>query len=74
MVETGRDEVMIKKLSDALEQFSDELEALTEKARSLGMFQAFAEIVTPAEAELSGDELAAFLDGGGDAVDLRGMA
>ena len=34
MVETGRDEPFIGKIKAALEQFSDELEALTEKARS----------------------------------------
>ena len=49
MVETGRDEAFIKKLADALEQFSDELEALTEKARGLGMYQAFQEILPLAE-------------------------
>ena len=52
MVETGRNEPFIRKLSDALEQFSDELEELTEKAKSLGVFQAFAEVATPADAEL----------------------
>jgi YqaJ-like viral recombinase domain len=40
MVETGRDEPFIKKLNDALEQFSDELEALMERAKALGFFQA----------------------------------
>lgn len=78
MIETGRNQPFIKKLADALERFSDELEALTEKARSLGMFQAFAEIVTPAEKELGNremgpDELGAFLEGSGGG-DLRGMA
>ena len=64
MVETGRDETMIKKLSDALEQFSDELEALTEKAKSLGMFQAFAEVVTPVDAELGALADAGLPEGG----------
>lgn len=50
-VETGRDEPFIKKLAGALEQFSDELEEMTERARRLGAFQAFADLVTPAEAE-----------------------
>lgn len=53
MVETGRDEAMIGKLVAALEQFSDELEALTEKAKALGMFQAFAEVLPPADTELA---------------------
>jgi hypothetical protein len=39
LVETGRDEPFIKKLKDALEQFSDELEALLIKARSSGFFE-----------------------------------
>jgi hypothetical protein len=51
MVETGRDESFIKKLHDALEQFSDELCALEEKARSLGAYQAFAQILAPVDAE-----------------------
>ena len=55
MVETGRDEPFIGKIKAALEQFSDELEALTEKARSLGVFQEFAEVVTPAERDLAGE-------------------
>ena len=52
MVEQGRDEPFIAKLRDALECFSDELEEMTEKAKRLGAFQAFADLVTPAEAEL----------------------
>lgn len=55
MVETGRDEAFIRKLSDALEQFSDELETLEEKARSLGAYQAFSELLTPAEIEVPTD-------------------
>jgi YqaJ-like viral recombinase domain len=51
MVETGRDEPFIRKLRDALEQFSDELEEMTERAKSLGLYQAFPEIVTPLDAE-----------------------
>ena len=50
MIETGRDEPFIKKLSDALEQFSDELEALMEKARKLGAYQAFSELLAPLDA------------------------
>ena len=49
MVETGRDEAFIAKLADALERFSDELETLAEKARGLGMYQAFQEILPPGE-------------------------
>lgn len=51
MVETGRDEPFIKKLADALERFSDELQDLEEKARRLGAFQAFAQIMMPLDAE-----------------------
>jgi hypothetical protein len=49
--ETGRDEAFIKKLADALEQFSDELGEMTERARRLGAFQAFPRLLLPAEAE-----------------------
>lgn len=51
LVETGRDEPFIRKLSAALEQFSDELEEMLERAKSLGLYQAFAEMVTPLDAE-----------------------
>lgn len=50
-LETGRDEAFIKKLVDALEQFSDELELWTEQARRLGAFQAFAPITPRLEPE-----------------------
>ena len=50
LVETGRDEGFIRELQNALEQFSDELEGMFEAAKKLGLYQAFAEIVTPAEA------------------------
>jgi hypothetical protein len=50
MVRTHRDEGFIRKLSEALEQFSDELEELTARAKSLGSVQAFAELVTPLDA------------------------
>ncbi len=39
--ETGRDEAFIRRLVGCLEQFSDELAAMTERALSLGVFQAF---------------------------------
>lgn len=51
---THRDEPFIRKLKDALEQFSDELEALDAKARSLGLYQAFEEMKPPIEAEHPG--------------------
>lgn len=47
--EIGRDESFIKKLKDALEQFDDELCALEERARAAGAYQAFAEILPPAD-------------------------
>ena len=65
MVRTHRDEAFIKALRGCLEQFSDELEAWTEKARSLGAWQAFAEVLPPVDAErglVSEDELAALLE------------
>lgn len=51
MVETGRDEPFIKKIRDALEQFSDELEEMTERAQSLGLYQAYASMKTPLDVE-----------------------
>jgi hypothetical protein len=59
MVETGRDEPFIKKLSDALEQFSDELEALMEKAKRLGIYQAFQELAAPVDATFAPEDTAA---------------
>ena len=57
MVESGRDEVFIKKLSDCLEQFSDELEEWTLRARAAGPWQAMVEILSPHETEYA-DRLA----------------
>jgi hypothetical protein len=51
LFETGRDEDFIRKLRDALNQFSDELEDMTERARHLGAFQAFPRLMLPVEAE-----------------------
>jgi hypothetical protein len=51
LVEQGRDEPFIEKMKDCLERFADELAALTLKADSLGVFQAFAELRTPLDAE-----------------------
>ena len=50
MVENGRDEKFITALASAMEEFSHYLEILTEKAKSLGGYEAFAALVTPAEA------------------------
>lgn len=49
--EMGRDEVAIKQVETALNFFSDELDEMTERARRLGAFQAFASLLSPAEAE-----------------------
>jgi len=54
-VESGRDEPFIAKLRDALERFSDELAGYLERAKSLGMFQAFPQVMTPADAEMGLD-------------------
>lgn len=72
LLESGRDEVFIKKLSDSLERFSDELEALTLRAKELGGYEAFAEMLPPVDAErgdgirrdplASEEELAAILE------------
>lgn len=59
-----RDEPFIKKLSGALEQFSDELCLLEERARSLGAYQAFAEILPPGDIEVPSDaDMQAAIDG-----------
>lgn len=49
MVEDGRDDGFIKDLQDNLERFSDELSGWTERARAWGPYQAFEEILPPAE-------------------------
>lgn len=46
-----RDEVFIRNLAAAVGQFNDELDELTEEARSLGSYQAFMQIVSPVDAE-----------------------
>ncbi len=46
-----RDEPFIRKLDAALEQFSDELEALMYRAKSLGAYQIVEEMRAPAETE-----------------------
>lgn len=50
-VEDGRDEPFIRKLADCLERFHDELLEMTERAVSLGSWEAFPAIAAPAEAE-----------------------
>ena len=51
--ETGRDEAFIYKLSQALEQFSDELAELLERATKRGLiFQKYDSISTPLDIEL----------------------
>jgi hypothetical protein len=51
LVRTGRDDAFIAKLSAAMEQFSDELEGWMEVAQSLGVYQAFEDVLTPLDAE-----------------------
>lgn len=51
LVETGRDDEFIRKLAAAMEQFSDELEGWMEQAQSLGVFQAYEDVLTPLDAE-----------------------
>lgn len=50
-ISTPRDEAYIKLLSAALGQFNERLLSMLERARSLGVFQAFAEAATPLEVE-----------------------
>lgn len=48
-ITTTRDEPYIKLLRDALEQFNERLFEMLERARSLGVFQAYEEAATPTE-------------------------
>lgn len=71
LVETGRDEMFIAKLADALERFHDEMLLMLEKAQSLGLFLPYPAVMTPADvadtardaANDSRDALDRFLDG-----------
>ncbi len=54
-IRTPRDDKFITALRAAVTQFVTELEEWTDKARSLGVFQAFAEIVMPLEREYEAD-------------------
>ena len=54
-IRTPRDEPFIKKLREVVWQFNDELAGWTEKAKALGIFQAFEEIRPPAEQEYADD-------------------
>lgn len=49
LVRTDRDQPFITKLEACLDQFCDELDALTEHAKSLGIFQAYEWAKTPDE-------------------------
>ena len=55
-VATNRDEDFIRDLSKCLDQFSDELETLYEKAKSLGDYQEFERWLSPAEKEAVPDD------------------
>lgn len=50
-VEDARDDAFIAKLADCLERFHDELSEMLDRARSLGTWEAYAEMLTPVEAE-----------------------
>lgn len=54
LLRTHRDEAFIKALADALERFSGQLEIMMEYAKSLGTFERFAEMRTPADVERGG--------------------
>jgi hypothetical protein len=55
-VRTYRDEGFIRDLTKCLDQFSDELETLYDKAKSLGDYQEFERWLTPAEKESAPDD------------------
>lgn len=52
---TRRDEPYIKLLASALAAFNEQLFAMTERARSLGVFQAYEHVLTPVEKEEADD-------------------
>jgi hypothetical protein len=51
LIRTPRDEPYIRLMRSALDEFNDRLAAMLERARSLGIFQAYEDVATPAEAE-----------------------
>lgn len=51
VIRTGRDEPYIALLRDALEQFNIQLLVMLQKAREMGVFQAYEEAKTPVEVE-----------------------
>lgn len=71
-VRTDRDQSFIKRLDDGLDQFCDEVDALTERAKALGAFQPY-DVATPVDRDLgdgirtapmeTAEELAELIDG-----------
>lgn len=58
-IRTWRDADYIAKMSAALDEFCDKLEAMLMRARSMGIFQAYEEVVTPVDAERGDQKRAA---------------
>lgn len=58
-IKTWRDAAYIMKLVAALDEFNDKLFAMIDRARSLGVFQAYEEVVTPIDAERGDQKRAA---------------
>ena len=73
LIKTPRDDTYIKTLSSAVGQFNDNLDELEMRARKMGIFQEYAEVMDPASAELgdnirrdplvSAEELAEIIEG-----------
>src|SRR5690606_5723725 len=55
LIKTERDQDRIAKLAEALARFVDNLDEMTERARSLGVFQPIARVAAPAEAVEAAD-------------------
>jgi hypothetical protein len=51
LIETPRDEAYIGRLAAALAAFNEQLFAMVERARALGLFQAYESVLTPVEKE-----------------------
>jgi hypothetical protein len=62
LISTTRDEEYIAKLRDALAQFNERLFGMLERAKALGVFQAYEHAVTPTERERATELRAELLD------------
>ena len=62
LIATPRDAAFIRLLSDALAEFNERLSEMLERARSLGIFQAYEHAATPADVARAGQLNAAIIE------------